>query len=463
MSIVSIFQIIGPTMVGPSSSHTAGAVRIGTAAHSFLADEPVAVAITLYGSYAKGYRGHMTDVAVLAGCLGFGSDDSRVPSSKAEAAARGVKVKLELEENPQYHTNTAVVEMEGRSGKKIKIRGSSIGGGSIEIQEALVLESGPDSGKESPCSKCAANIKWEQTPEVVGLENCAELVAAAEASGVTLSQVILNQEAEAWGKSADEIREMVENILGVMKKAVQRGISGNIKSIGGLTGDDAAKFSQAQKEGKLLSNPLYANAIAWAMATNETNTAMGVVAAAPTGGACGTLPGALLAAAAHIGSSDNEVIDALITAGGIGARVAAQTSLSASVAGCQVEVGVGVGMAAAAVVQLAGGSPRQCADGAAFGIKAFIGLTCGAPGGLVEVPCVKRNGIAAAAALAAADMALAGVETQVPLDEVIWALADTGRHIPAILLGTSPSGLAATPTGKVIYKRIYGKDIEDQL
>jgi L-serine dehydratase len=461
MSIASIFEIIGPIMVGPSSSHTAGAVRIGLAAYRFLGEEPVAVEITLFGSYAKGYRGHKTDVAILAGSLGFSVDDPRVPDALAESQARGIKVKIELGENADYHTNTAVVCLLGKSGRKIKVRGISIGGGNIEIEEAQVLAQ----GQSTTCTQCInctnKNNKNEHSnaPKVYGLETCAELVSAAESRGLSLAEVIIEQEADAWGKTEAEIREMVANILSAMERAVQNGLKGNNKSIGGLTAQDAVRFQQAQMEGKLLGDRLYANAICWAMATNETNAAMGVVAAAPTGGACGTLPGALLAAADKLSSSRQELINGLAVAGGIGARVAAQTSLSASVAGCQVEVGVGVGMGAAAVVQLAGGSPSQCAHAAALGIKSFIGLTCGAPGGLVEVPCVKRNGIGAVAALAAADLALAGVESQVPLDEVIWALADTGRHLPSILLGTMPSGLAATPTGKALYRRIYGKEI----
>lgn len=450
MSVPSIFQIIGPVMVGPSSSHTAGAVRIGQESRKLLGEEPVSINITLYGSYAKGYRGHKTDVAVLGGCLGFATDDPRVRDAKKEAQARDIKVALKLDENTEYHTNTAVVEMVGQSGRKIKVRGISIGGGTAKIEDAQEIY---------PCQRSINVSKTESEEiEIIGLETCSELVAEAESRGVQLSEVILEQESRAWGKSQNEITEMVVRIMQVMKETVQNGLRGGMQSIGGLTADDGVKVQRAIKEGKLLGDPLYSKAIAYAMAVNEYNAAMGVVAAAPTGGACGALPGAILATAETLGSSDRDIVAALLTAGGIGARVAVQTSLSASVAGCQVEVGVAAGMGAAAIAQMAGAAPGQCADAAAIGIKSFIGLTCGAPGGLVEVPCVKRNGIAAVAAIASANMVLAGVQSQIPLDEVIWALANTGRCIPSKLLGTNPTGLAATPTGKLVYRRIYGEE-----
>ncbi|MEL7565793.1 MAG: L-serine ammonia-lyase, iron-sulfur-dependent, subunit alpha [Dehalobacterium sp.] len=459
MSIPSISHILGPIMVGPSSSHTAGAVRIGQEARNFLGEEPVSINITLYGSYAQGYRGHKTDLAVIGGCLGFDTGDIRIRNSGEEARIRGIKVVVGLDENLNYHTNTAVVNMVGVSGRKIRLRGASIGGGMIRIDEAR-RSTGTESRESdnlhiNGLQDTAVDLDQDGIVEVAGFETCTELVNEAEKRGVRLSDLILEQEAAAWGKSQDEVKEMVAGYLKVMKDAVQNGLAGNIKSIGGLTDNDALRLNQAAQEGKLIGGLLFANAMSWAMAVNEMNASMGVVAAAPTGGACGVIPGAVLAAADALGCKDEDIISGLITAGGIGARIASKTSLSASVAGCQVEIGVAVGMGAAAIVQLSGGTPHQCAHAAALGIKSFIGLTCGALGGLCEVPCVKRNGIGAAAALAAANMALAGIKSQLPLDEVILGLADTGKRIPKELLGTTLTGLAGTPTGKSVYQRIY--------
>lgn len=459
MSIPSISYILGPVMVGPSSSHTAGAVRIGQEARNFLGEEPISINITLYGSYAQGYRGHKTDIALLGGCLGFGTGDIRIKNAGEEARARGIKVAVGLDENPEYHTNTAVVNMAGVSGRNITVRGISIGGGMIRIEEAQQstrAECGKEDNLPTNCiSDTAVDSGGDGIVEVIGLETCNELLAEAETRGVQLSDLILEQEARAWRKSPNEVREVVADYLKVMKDAVRNGLQGNNQSIGGLADNDALKLQKAIQEGKLLGGLLYANAMSWAMAVNEMNASMGVVVAAPTGGACGILPGVILAVADSLGCPDDEIISGLITAGGIGARIASETSLSASVAGCQVEIGVAVGMGAAAIVQMSGGTPNQCADAAAIGIKSFIGLTCGALGGLCEVPCVKRNGIGAAASLAAANMALAGVKSQLPLDEVILGLADTGRRIPKDLLGTTLTGLAGTPTGRSVYQRIY--------
>ena len=248
-----------------------------------------------------------------------------------------------------------------------------------------------------------------------------------------------------------------------MKKAIEDGIKGDINSIGGLTGDDAYKLHQAIKDKKTKFDNTYLKAAAWSMAVNEINTEMGIVSACPTGGACGLVAGTVLAVADSLESSDDEVIDALITAGGIGQRYTKVYSLSASVGGCQVEVGVAAGLATAATAQLMGGSPSEIGEATAICLKSIIGLTCGALGGLCESPCVKRNGTGSSLAITSANMGLAGIKSQVPLDEVIWAIKNTGKHLPKKLLGTKPTGLAATPTGIKKYEEVYGKEKAEQF
>lgn len=481
MSIPSVFEILGPVMVGPSSSHTGGAARIGLAARRYLGESPVSIDITLYGTYAKTCRGHKTDVALVGGCLGFSPDDGRIRGALEEARSKGIEVTVRLEDRPDFHPNTAILVLEGASGRKVRVKGVSIGGGSIRIESAeevapprgtpvvaaerfqtQLVEATAHTGAPAVGAPEGATGKKRDADAgvwVEGLETCEELVAEAERRGVKLSDLILQQESAAWGEPPNEILKRLGRILATMRAAVEDGLKGEIRSIGGLTGDDAAKAWRGFLDGRTIGGPLLSKAVAWALAVSETNSAMGVVAAAPTGGACGALPGALLACADELKTTEEEALSALLVAGGIGARVAAQTSLSASVAGCQVEAGVAAGMAAAAVTHLAGGAPRQCADAAAIAIKAFLGLGCDAIAGLVEVPCIKRNAIAAVASLAAANMALVGIRSQVPLDEVIWALADVGRHIPQALRDTMQAGLACTPTGRAVYKRLYGEEL----
>jgi len=454
MGMQSIFSIIGPIMVGPSSSHTAGAVNIGLAAKKHLKAAIKEIEITLYGSYAAGVNGHKTDVALVGGCLGFEAKDVRVRDALVYAQKAGINIVVKSDVNPSYHTNTAVLIITDINGRIISVRGSSVGGGSIVIDEVLLLS---DQGMEvEPIYTFTGHDNQEV--EVLGFETCAELIAETEKRNCLISDIAVEQEALALGASIEEVRQQVSEILQVMRDSIAKGIRGNIKSIGGLTDDDACKLIAAIESKTTRFSDTYLKAAAWAMAVNEVNTEMGVVAACPTGGACGLVPGAVLAAAESLNATDAQIIDALLTAAAIGQRFSKAYTLCASVGGCQVEIGIATGMAAAAVCQLMGGSARQICDATAIALKSIIGMTCGALGGLCESPCIKRNGTCTSISLTAANMGLAGIKSQVPLDEVFWAIMNTGKHLPKRLLGTQPTGLAATATGMQAYMHIYGAE-----
>jgi L-serine dehydratase len=200
--------------------------------------------------------------------------------------------------------------------------------------------------------------------------------------------------------------------------------------------------------------------MAYALAVSEVNAAMGRIVAAPTAGSCGILPGVLLSVAKTLDTSDASLIEALFSAGAVGAVVARSSTLAGAAAGCQAECGTGAAMAAAAATELAKGSPRQCANAVAFAFKGLLGLVCDPVAGLVEVPCIKRNAICVAVALAAADMALAGIKSVVPPDEVIETMGLIGRELPASLRETALGGLAATPTGKGLAAKLMSSKQE---
>lgn len=271
----------------------------------------------------------------------------------------------------------------------------------------------------------------------------AELAVAA-GSG-TLGAAALAHEADETGATPDELVMRMRDTLQVMREAVAVGLSGNTRSRSGFTGGDAAKVAESS------AGPIggaFASTVAAALATSEVNAAMGRVAAAPTGGASGVLPAVLLTVGEHKGATDDELVDALFTAAAIGGVIAARATLSGAVGGCQAEIGSGAAMAAAAAVQLCGGGVEQVAHGASLALQGLMGLVCDPVGGLVEIPCVHRNGTGAAVALAAAEMALAGIQFAVPLDEVIDAQSRVGHSLPPSLRETALGGLATTPTGK---------------
>lgn len=279
-----------------------------------------------------------------------------------------------------------------------------------------------------------------------------ELLTAATGHG-SLGRAALAQEVAETGLPASDLRARMRESLGVMREAVGHGLSGNARSRSGFVGGDASKVASSQ------AGPLggtFAEVLAAALATGEVNAAMGRIVAAPTGGASGVLPAVLLTVGAQVGASEEALTEALFAAAGIGAVIATRATLSGAAGGCQAEIGSGSAMAAAAAVELSGGTPEQAGHAAALALQGQMGLVCDPVGGLVEVPCVFRNATGAAVALASAEMALAGVEFPIPLDEVIDAMGLVGRSLPPSLRETALGGLAVTPCGREMASRAGG-------
>ncbi|MBE6987728.1 MAG: L-serine ammonia-lyase, iron-sulfur-dependent, subunit alpha [Clostridia bacterium] len=268
-------------------------------------------------------------------------------------------------------------------------------------------------------------------------------------------QLMMEYESDSTGATIEEIYDRVAEIYKVMKAAIKNGIDADIKSVSGLSGGDAKKYNhQIEKDGSLLSH-FQSKAIAYALATSEHNASMGVIAAAPTAGASGILPGVLVAAQEEFGFDDDTAVKALLTASAIGTVIAIRATISGAQGGCQAECGAGAAMAAAAVIYVTGGTFEECANAATLALKNCLGLVCDPVAGLVEVPCVKRNGMFASIAITAADMTRSGIKSFIPPDEVIDAMYQIGITIPPSLRETAKGGLAVTPTGKAASKRMH--------
>jgi len=281
------------------------------------------------------------------------------------------------------------------------------------------------------------------------------LLDEATKNNQPLWQVILNQESEGSGTPVSDLTARVHETYQVMKNAAAGGISTEIRSVSGLTGGEAVKYYQHYKNHKNLLGGLSARAMSYALATSGYNAAMGVIVAAPTAGAAGILPGVVIAAQEEYGLSDHEAVSALVVASGIGMVIMSRATVSGAVAGCQAECGSGAAMAAAALCECMGGTARQCTNAAALALKNTLGLACDPVAGLVEVPCIKRNGVFAILAIAAADMALAGIESFIPLDEVIDAMYSIGVNMPTAIRETAEGGLATTPTGLAAKRKLF--------
>lgn len=286
-----------------------------------------------------------------------------------------------------------------------------------------------------------------------------DLVIQAESRGMKLWQMMLEQEMEESDKSEEKILAAMRDRYHVMQRAIRLGITG-VHARSGLTGGDAKKLHDHLLSGNCLTDTTFLKAVCYAMATNEVNASMGVVCATPTAGSSGVLPGVLEALREARGFSEEQMLQALLTAGAIGFVIANNAFISGAAGGCQAEVGSAAAMAAAAVVELCGGSPRQAAQAMAMAMKNLLGLTCDPVAGLVEVPCVKRNAGGASIALSAAEMALAGVQSRIPPDEVISAMHAIGQALPEALRETALGGLAMTPTGRAWTKALRGDPVQ---
>ncbi|MGX1430254.1 L-serine dehydratase [Cytobacillus horneckiae] len=287
-------------------------------------------------------------------------------------------------------------------------------------------------------------------------KNVAELVELAEKENVKIAEIMIRQEIEVTGLTREAIIEKMDRNLTVMEQAVERGLNG-VTSVSGLTGGDAVLLQKYIKSGKALSGHTLLDAVSKAVATNEVNAAMGTICATPTAGSAGVVPGTLFAVKEVLNPTRDEMIEFLFTSAAFGFVVANNASISGAAGGCQAEVGSASGMAAAAITEMAGGTPSQSAHAMAITLKNMLGLVCDPVAGLVEVPCVKRNAMGASNAMTAADMALAGITSRIPCDEVIDAMYRIGQTMPSALRETAEGGLAATPTGRRLEAEIFGK------
>ena len=510
MSVGSVFDILGPIMVGPSSSHTAGALRIARLALS-LCPAPITEArLTLYKSFAKTHAGHGTDRALVAGLLGFDPDDPRIRDSFALAEKAGMHVAFSFEDGePEMHPNTVDISVTLADGERISVRGESVGGGkarltlvngiSVDLTGAMpslfvahrdvpgmlammtsalgnagVNIARMSSYRTTPGNMAYAVFEMDSAPQDVvcayiraarGVESVqlvpqlgdasspdvvsaldfsdgAGLLALCRERGMGIGEVMRARETDIRGDEGT-VDAMMARVLRVMREEVSSAISDPVETLGGMIEGNAALFAGAQDKGCDLCGSVVTRAGAYAMATIERSASMGVIVAAPTAGASGVLPGALLALAEARHLDDKTLTRALFTAAAVGAVYEHNASVSGAQGGCQAEVGTASAMAAAALVDALGGTAQDCANAAVIATGNLLGLVCDPVRGLVEVPCQVRNVIGVADAFTAAQLALCGVRLPLTFDEAVEASRQVGAALPETLRETAMGGFAA--------------------
>ena len=501
---MNLFDILGPVMVGPSSSHTAGAVRIGRMARALLGQEPVRAQLLLHGSFASTGEGHGTHQALVAGLLGLSPADGRVPDSFRLARERGLSFSFGTCVLRDVHPNSALIRLEDAGGGQLEVGASSPGGGRIRVFQVdglhtsfsgelptLVVHNtdqpgcvsqvtgvlagrglppaqsgrpgrqrrhghrvrpahprGRRPGRAGPARYPAGHpLHPGRTggAPLIAFDSIAQMLQDTEQSGLPLWENILESDCRRQDLPRARSLERMGAMLDAMVQA-DESYQAQDRSHSGLSGGDGAKMT-LYAAGDPLCGPLLSQVMAGALRMGECNACMKRIVAAPTAGACGVLPAVLLPCARHFSLSREQLVQALYVASGFGMVIAARASISGAEGGCQAEIGSAAAMAAPALVHLQGGTPEQMANACAMAVKNLLGLVCDPVGGLVEVPCVKRNVIGAMDALSAAQMALAGIESRVPPDQVLDAMAEVGRSLPPSLRETGKGGLAATPFG----------------
>jgi len=284
-------------------------------------------------------------------------------------------------------------------------------------------------------------------------DSLAQMASEATQQGISLGRLMYQAEAEDNEGDLTSTYERMSRNWQVMKAAVSEAVNYPLPSRSGMIGGDGKRLLDYVEQGPTLSGHVL-GAVGRALSVAELNAAMGLIVAAPTAGSAGILPGVLTMLAEEADRSEEEIVLSLFCAAAVGIVIAQKASLSGAEGGCQAECGSAAAMAAAAAVELAGGTPAQVLEAVAISLKNNLGLVCDPVAGLVEVPCAKRNALGAANALVAADLALAGIKSVIPADEVIEAMGEIGRAMPVSLRETSQGGLAQTPTGRELAAKI---------
>jgi L-serine dehydratase len=522
MAAPSIFnEVIGPVMRGPSSSHCAAALRIGRLARDLMDGQIDAVLVEYdpSGSLATTHASQGSDLGLLAGVLGYEATDDLEQLSSEAAGESGLPVQhrvTDLGRIGKAHPNTYKLTLTSAAEQHTMVA-ISTGGGMIEVVEIdgcavsmrgdcyetlIFLEGDPSPVAEhlaaQPISGSLlvhhgadrqlievkdlhfldrALVEYLDTHyEIRGIRRlspvlpvlkrpdvrlpfltCAEMLAYNETRELSLPELALRYESARSGLSSAQVLDKMRDIVRILYASVHEGVRGTAYE-DRILGPQAKGFLQQMASHDLLDAGILNRTILYVTALMEVKSAMGVIVAAPTAGACGALPGACLATVDCLGLTGREAItaaaEAMLAAGLIGVFIAGRATFAAEVGGCQAECGAGSGMAAAALVTLAGGSAKEAVAAAAMALQNVLGLVCDPVANRVEVPCLGRNVMAASNALACANMALAGYDPVIPLDEVLAAMDEVGRSLPATLRCTALGGLSVTPTSLEIAEKL---------
>lgn len=522
----SIFNdVIGPVMRGPSSSHTAAAVRIGRIIRQFCGGTPeqVKVEFAPEGSLATTYSSQGSDFGLAGGLLGMNPQDDRLTDAISFAAAEKMALTFQISDFPADHPNTYKIEAKGKN-KKFRFIFLSTGGGMLvltsindlpvdirgdyyellyfvqseneeqlttKVEQLAIKHKKIDQYSYVATDKMGLlNIKLTEIPEPELLAKLQKQLAIIEP--VQLNPVLpvlsrknitlpfetvqqLQEKARIEQKDLWELAVDYESARGNISKEMVLQMASDLLMVmqnscdQGIKGTDYDNRILGPQAALMLNSgqPLFGGVlvrdlIAFITAIMETKSAMGLIVAAPTAGSCGALPGTLIAAASEQKSDHGRLVKSLLAAAVTGIFIARDSTFAAEEGGCQAECGSASAMAAAGLVQLAGGNVNTALTAASLALQNVIGLVCDPVANRVEVPCLGKNVLAGMNALAAANMALAGFDQVIPFNQVIGAFDQAGRMLPSALRCTGNAGLSITSASLSLQQKLNGKTLNSE-
>ena len=505
--IVSIFNdVIGPVMRGPSSSHCAAALRIGRIARDLMGGDlaEVLVEFDRAGSLPATHDSQGSDMGMFGGLLGWEADDERLPGSMQAFIAAGAQVRIETVDAGDPHPNTYRLTLRNAREQHTLIA-ISTGGGMMEVIRIDGLPVHMDGGwhetlvwlpKGAPCAFDADEVVVHDAGDRVLVQvkgstfvpdqvlaarspllvrkiapvlpvpsrknaavpfgSCAEMLASDGARHTPLWQLAVDYERARGGLAERAVVDRMIGIVRILRRSIAQGIAGTSYE-DRVLGHQSGRFAEQMKNGRLLDGGALNRIVLYVTAMMEVKSAMGVIVAAPTAGACAALPGAVIAMAEAMELGEEEMARAFLAAGLIGVFIATRWTFAAEVGGCQAEGGSAAAMAAAALVTLAGGTRDQAVAAASLAMQSMLGLICDPIANRVEAPCLGKNVMAASNALSCANMALADFDPLIPLDEVVDAAKAVAEKMPREHRCTALGGLSVTPTSLKIEAKLAAR------
>jgi len=477
-------------MRGPSSSHSAGSLRIGRLCRDLLGGNVTAIDCEYdpNGSLATTHLSQGSDLGLTGGLLGWEANDERLPDYLEHAQDAGLHFAVHIIDYGAGHPNTYRLRLRNGDEQHV-VTAISLGGGMIEVTDidgmsvslegdqyvlvAFAVDGSPlgvrcstqpladDAVKDFKTETGAATVRHLQ-PVVpvcgdettqVPFRNAGEMLAYDGDRNSSLPQLALEYEAARSGMDHNELRKHVRHVLTTMQESLRIGRAGTSYA-DRILPSQVGHYQAAEKEGTLIGGDAFNEVVISVTSVLEAKSAMEVIVAAPTAGSCGVVPGALLGIGATLGASEDRLVDALLTAGLIGMFIADGATFAAEEGGCMAECGSASGMSAAALVMMADGTTPQALAAASQALQNSFGMTCDTVANRVEAPCLGKNTMAAANALAAANMALAGFDHLIPIDEVIAAMSVVGKQMPRELCCTGLGGIAICPSSKALEARL---------